>query len=70
MYPQVIILIVVIAASFIIAIIGDIIKKKNRKGEKDKNEISDAEKELVENKREHMDDYQRILTQLTSTGGI
>ncbi len=68
MHPYVVNLIIVMVVSIIVAIISDLIVKKKRNGKIDKNKVSDAERDLIDKKRENMDYYQRILTQTLSSG--
>lgn len=53
----------------IVSIISDLIVKKKRSEKIDKNKVSDAERDMIEKKRENMDDYQRLITQIGSGFG-
>ncbi len=68
MHPYIVNLIIVMVIGIIIAIINDIIVKKNRNGKIDKDKISDTERDLDKNKKENMDNYQRNITQMGSSG--
>ena len=66
MEPYVLFLIFVLVIVILIAIIIDKIDKKNRNGKINKDENSDGERDFVENKREKMEEFQRISTQAIS----
>ena len=66
----VVLLIFVIVSVIFIAFIIDKIDKKNRHEKVDKNEIFNAEKDLIEMKGDCMNEYQRILTQTLSSSGL
>ena len=66
MNPYIIFLIFMFVIVIIIAIIVDKIDKKKRNGRKDEDKITDGERDYVEKKRESMEEYQRIITQVMS----
>ena len=68
MHPYVVNLIIVMVGGIIVAIISDLIVKKKRNGNIDTNKISDSERDLIDKKREHNDEYQRMLNQTLSSG--
>ena len=70
MNPYIVFLITILLILIIIVIINDKIINKNRKVKFDKNKISDTERALNENKKEKMDDYQRLLTQVSTSSGF
>ena len=66
MNPYIIFLIFMFVIVIIIAIIVDKIDKKKKNGRIDEDKITDGERDYVEKKRENMEEYQRIITQVRS----